>query len=164
MMNRRKSFTPGQALEKIRHFCAYQERSHFEVSEKLYSFGLNAREVDSILAELIGQDYLNEERFATMFAGGKFRVKKWGRKRIEYELRARRVSEYNIRSGMAAIDPQDYHITIGELIRKKKDMLIREGYDGFELKARTLSFLSQRGFESALVQEAYNELSDKEEV
>lgn len=158
-MNKRKSFTPGQAMEKIRHYCAYQERSHVEVKEKLFGFGLNSQEVDVILAELIGEDYLNEERFATMFAGGKFRLKKWGRKRIVYELKARKVSEYNVKLGIASIDNQDYLKTINELIQKKMALLIGEGYDGYELRARTLAYMNQKGFEPSLVQDAYKLLS-----
>jgi regulatory protein len=158
-MNKRKSFTPGQAMEKIRHYCGYQERSHVEVKEKLFGFGLNSQEVDAILAELISEDYLNEERFATMFAGGKFRVKKWGRKRIVYELKARKVSEYNVKLGIASIDHQDYLQTINELIEKKMALLIGEGYDGYELRARTFAYMNQKGFEPSLVQDAYKLLS-----
>lgn len=159
-MNRRKTFTPEQALQKIRHYCAYQERSHSEVKEKLFGFGLNTREVDSIIADLISQDYLNEERFATQFAGGKFRQKKWGKKRIVYELKARKVSDPNIRLAISAIDAQEYQKTIHELIRKRKEQLISDGYQGYELNARTLSFLTQKGYEPDQVQDAYKQLLD----
>lgn len=160
-MKARRTLTPGQALEKIRHYCAYQERSHFEVREKLFGFGLNSQEVDSILADLISEDYLNEERFATLFAGGKFRLKKWGRVRITYELKARKVSEYNVKLGIASIDSQDYLNTINELIEKKMALLIQEGYTGFELRARTIAYLNQKGFEARLVQEAYQSITMK---
>lgn len=156
-MNRRKTFTPEQAIQKIRHYCAYQERSHSEVREKLFGFGLNTREVDSIIADLISQDYLNEERFATQFAGGKFRQKKWGKKRIVYELKARKVSDLTIKLAISAIDPQDYRETLHELIRKRKEQLVRDGYQGYELSARTLSFLTQKGYETDLAQDAYRE-------
>lgn len=69
--------TPQQALQKIKNYCAYQERSHQEVKDKLYSFGLYKNEVENILGELIADNYLNEERFARQFAGGKFRMKQW---------------------------------------------------------------------------------------
>lgn len=161
-MNRRRTFTPGQSLEKIRHYCAYQERSHFEVKEKLFSFGLNTAEVDQIMATLISDNYLNEERFATMFAGGKFRLKKWGRKRILFELKNRKVSDHNIRIALAAIDAQDYQDTINDLMLKKREQLIGEGFQGYELRARTLSYLIQKGFETALLQEAFNQLSNSD--
>ena len=73
----KKSYTPLQALPKIQHFCAYQERCHSEVMDKLYSFGLNKNEVDQLVSKLIEDNYLNEERFARSFVNDKFRFNKW---------------------------------------------------------------------------------------
>ena len=83
----RITFTPDQALPKIKQFCAYQERCHSEVKDKLFSFGLTVLEVNSIISELINENYLNEERFAKLFAGGKFRIKQWGRNKIRQQLK-----------------------------------------------------------------------------
>jgi len=82
----KKRLTPQQARQTIKQYCAYQERSHFEVKTALCSHGLTIGEADEIIAELISEDYLNEERFARAFARGKFRMKKWGRVKIRYEL------------------------------------------------------------------------------
>ena len=79
--------TKEQGLEKIKPYCAYQERCHREVKEKLYSYGLRKAEVEEILSFLIEENYLNEERFAVQFAGGKFRIKQWGKKKIQYEFK-----------------------------------------------------------------------------
>ena len=97
----KKQLTPEQALQKLRHYCGYQERCHSEVKEKLYSLGVFKNEHDAIIATLIEEDYLNEERFAIAFAGGKFRVKQWGRVKIKYELKQKQVSEYSIKKGPA---------------------------------------------------------------
>src|SRR5690242_21297330 len=85
-----------KALQKIKQYCAYQERCHAEVKDKLYGMGLHRQEVDDIMAELITENFLNEERFAKAFAGGKFRVKQWGRKKIIGALKQKQVSEYCI--------------------------------------------------------------------
>lgn len=89
---------PEQAWQKIRHYCAYQERNHFEVKEKLFGFGLRKTDVDLLISRLIEEDYLNEARFAAQFAGGHFRLKKWGRVKITYELKQKRISSINIKS------------------------------------------------------------------
>lgn len=149
MVNR--TLTREQALEKIRHYCAYQERSHYEVREKLYGFGLSKVDVESLIAALIEQDFLNEERFAMLFAGGKFRQKKWGRKRIQYELKLRRISDYNIKRALSVIDPEDYRKTIDTLIEKKKTMLMDDGVKEPALSAGIISYLISRGFEMDLV-------------
>lgn len=74
----RKSFVPAKALVKIKHYCAYQERSHYETREKLYSLGLYKSQVERIMSALIEENYLNEERFSIAYAVGKFRINKWG--------------------------------------------------------------------------------------
>ena len=66
-----KQFTPEQAFQKLKQFCAYQERSHAEVKDKLYKLGVWKNKHDEIIAKLIEENYLNEERFAIAFAGGK---------------------------------------------------------------------------------------------
>ena len=100
-MFKRASLSLEQALQKLRHYCGYQERCHQEVKEKLYSLGLRKQDVETAIATLIEEDYLNEERFATQFAGGHFRLKQWGRVKIRFELKLKQVSEYNIKKALA---------------------------------------------------------------
>ena len=83
-----------QAFLKIKHYCAYQERSHKEVMGKLYDLGLFKKDAELLVSQLIEEGYLNEERFAIQFAGGKFRIKQWGKKKIVYALKEKQVSEY----------------------------------------------------------------------
>src|ERR1700754_3786363 len=122
-MIRRGALSPEQALQKLKHYCGYQERSHSEVQEKLYSFGLRKKDVEVAMATLIEENYLNEERFALQFAGGHFRLKEWGKVKIRYELKQRRVSEYCIKKALAAIDEEDYEKTLGRLAEKKWETL-----------------------------------------
>jgi len=93
-----QQFTPQQALPKAKNYCAYQERCHSEVKDKLYGFGLNKNETEQIISTLIEENYLNEERFAISFAGGHFRIKNWGRIKIKIALKQKKVSDYCIYS------------------------------------------------------------------
>ena len=74
--------SPEKAMQKLKHYCGYQERSHLEVKQKLYSLGLMKKEVEELISRLIEEGYLNEERFAIHFASGKLRIKGWGRQKI----------------------------------------------------------------------------------
>lgn len=99
-------------------FCAYQERSHHEVRNKLFEYGLFASEVDELMTQLITQGFLNEERFAKAYAGGKFRMKKWGRVKIKHELKAQGLTKNCIQRGLDEIDPTDYRKTLQQLLKK----------------------------------------------
>jgi regulatory protein len=155
----KKQLTKEQALQKLRHYCAYQERCHSEVKEKLYSLGVWKKDHDEIMASLIEDDYLNEERFAIAFAGGKFRMKQWGRVKIKYELKQKQVSEYCIKKAMKEIDEEDYMKTIHKLATEKYALLKSEQY--LIRKKKTMDFLLQKGFESDLVRLETEKITSK---
>ncbi len=139
-----------QAIISIRHFCAYQERAQQEVRDKLYELGMTKPEVEEILADLISENFLNEERFANSFAGGHFRIKSWGRLKINYALYQKKVSAYNIKMALKTIDEADYLAKLENLATKKWKSL--KGERGLSRMAKTQAFLHQRGFEPALIQ------------
>ncbi|MGZ8550812.1 MAG: regulatory protein RecX [Chitinophagaceae bacterium] len=145
----KKQLTPEQALQKLKHYCAYQERCHSEVKEKLYNLGVRKNDHDEIIAALIEKDYLNEERFAIAFAGGKFRMKKWGRVKIKYELKQKQVSEYSIKKALRQIKDEEYLAVLKKLVDEKYSLLNDEQY--LIRKKKTMDYLAQRGFESELV-------------
>jgi regulatory protein len=148
-----QKLTPGQALQKLRHYCAYQERCHSEVRDKAYGYGLNTREVDELTASLIQDDYLNEERFAIQFAGGRFRMKQWGRVKIRYELKIRRISDYCIKKALGQIGEQDYDTTFQKLVREKLQAL-RSEKNIFIKKRKLQDYLRYKGYENDLINDA----------
>ena len=147
------NLTPDQALIKIKAFCAYQERCHKEVKDKLYQFGLYGKDVDEIISTLISEDYLNEQRFAIAFAGGHFRMKSWGKVKIKYELRQKQVSDACINKALLEIDDSDYQGEIEKKARTKWDSLSSEK-NKFTKKRKMLNYLMQKGFDSKLSLEA----------
>jgi regulatory protein len=142
----KQRLTPLLAVPKIKHFCSYQERSHYEVKEKLIS-------------QLIEEDYLNEQRFAEQFTGGKFRQKQWGKIKIVYELKQKKVSEYNIKKALALIPIDDYKKTLLKLATTKWNNLKNEQYINREVK--TTHYLLQKGYEHSFIKEAIQQLKEK---
>lgn len=151
----KKPIDASQALSKAEKFCAYQERNHKEVRTKLYSYGLYKKDVEDILTQLITSGFLNEERFAKAFAGGKFRMKKWGRNKIENELRQRDISKRCIQIGLKEIDEADYRKALLELIKKKNRTLTES--NPFKRRNKLAVFLIGKGYEPELV---WNYLKD----
>ena len=148
-----QAFTPEQSLPKIKQYCAYQERCHMEVREKLYSFGLHKNEVDEIISTLITENYLNEERFAIHFAGGKFRMKQWGKIKIKQALKNKQVSEYCIRKALKEIDNNEYRQTFFKLAEQKLKTLKQEK-NIFIKKRKLQDFLMQKGYEREMITDA----------
>lgn len=148
--------SPKEALAKIQHYCAYQERSHKEVKNKLFEYGLYASEVDELISQAITDGFLNEERFAKAFAGGKFRIKKWGKLKIENELKFLGVSKRNIATGLKEIDRADYNKTLKLLLKKKAAQTTEQNL--FRRKNLIARFVIGKGYESELVWDILKEL------
>jgi regulatory protein len=159
MNQRPNTLTPAQAWEKMKGWCAYQERCQQEVYQKLRQAGLNAMEADTIIARLIEENYLNEERYAIQFAGGHFRQKKWGRQKILYALRQKQISEYCIKKAMQQIPEADYDATLVKLATAKWNAV--KTATPAQRWAKTKMYLLQKGYASSDVLATLQSLQQK---
>lgn len=159
-MMQRKQLSPEQAYEKIKHYCAYQERSHKETMDKLYTLGMRRQQAELLVSQLIEQGYLNEERFAIQYAGGKFRMKQWGRKKIEQGLKERFVSSYCIKKALAQIEDTEYETTLARLAANK--WLALKGETNIFIKMRKLQdYLLQKGYEYERVHSTVKKIKEE---
>ena len=156
--NKKKSFSVSESLARIYRYCAYQERSHQEVKNKLYEFGLTTDEVDELLTKMITEGFLNEERFAKAFAGGKFRIKKWGRLKIIRELESHGLTKKCIGRGLGEIDLSDYRKTLKNLLIKKADQT--EELNLFKKRDKVAKYAIGKGYEPEMVWEMIKDLID----
>ncbi len=156
---KKKFLTPLQAFERMKKYCAYQERSHSEVRTQLLEHGLRGNDLENILVKLIEENFLNEERFSNAFAGGKFRMKSWGKKKIEQHLKAKGVSSYNIKQSIKDIDENAYKIAMMKLLEKKAATL--KDTNLFTRKQKLSSYLISKGYESAIVYAAVKKFFEK---
>jgi regulatory protein len=155
-MNEQK-LTPQQALPKLKQFCAYQERCHSEVKEKLYNYGVYQMDAEEIISKLVEDNYLNEERFAVHFAGGKFRIKQWGRVKIKYELKQKQVSEYCIKKALAVIDENEYLKTLDKLAGIKL-LTLKHEKNIFIKRKKMQAHLRMKGYEGELITDVMKQL------
>jgi regulatory protein len=144
-----KRHTPAEALPKIQKYCAYQERHHQEVRDKLYDYGLHQNDVEQIITELITSGFLNEERYAKAFVGGKFRMKHWGKNKIVNELKFRGISKRCIQTGLKEIDDSDYRKELQKQLRKKSESTTETNI--FKKRDKVARFAIGKGYEPELV-------------
>ena len=148
--------TPKEALLKLEHFCAYQERCHAEVVSKLYSLKMTSDEIDSIVVQLIENNFLNETRFACSFARGKHRIKQWGKIRITNELKARQISSTNISLALKEISPEEYESTFENLSERCWNSIQEKNI--LKKRKKFCDYMLRRGYESNLVYDKVKEL------
>ena len=155
-MNPQKTYTVDEAQKRLESYCAYQERCHKEVTQKLYDMRMIPEARDQIIVHLLKHNFLNEERFAQAFARGKFRIKKWGKQRIQLELRRKDINKTLITIALKEISDADYYSTFHALAEKKADT-IRETNKQKKRK-KLADYLFYRGWESHLVYDKIREL------
>jgi regulatory protein len=147
---RKKKLSKEEGIQKLKHYCGYAERSHQDARQKAYSLGLWKNEVEEIVAWLISEKYLDEERYATQFASSHLNQKKWGRVKITYELKQRQVSSWCIKNALKQINEEEYLRIFQKLAGDKWALLNGEG-DKFAKKRKLQDYLLQKGFERDLV-------------
>jgi regulatory protein len=155
-MQTKKTYTVQEATRKLEHYCAYQERCHQEVRQKLESLHMIPEVIDVIIVHLLDQNFLNEERFAKTFVRGKFKIKAWGRRRLTYELKKKDISKVNINQALAEIDITEYNEVFNVLAEKRANSLTET--NKYKKKQKLIDYLLYRGWETHLVYEKAREL------
>jgi len=147
------------AKKKLEHYCAFQERCHNEVVQKLRDMKLNSNEIDEVVVHLITNNYLNEERFACSFARGKFRIKHWGKIRIVNELKYRNISQYNITKALKEIDSKDYSTTFHSISERHWENISETNI--LKKRKKFCDYFLRKGWETTIVYEKVKELEGK---
>ncbi|MBB4119301.1 regulatory protein [Mesonia hippocampi] len=158
-MSTYKTYTVEEATAKLMRYCAYQERCHKEVTQKLTEMRMTPLAQEHIITKLISDNFLNETRFAKAFARGKFRIKKWGRLRILRELKLREVSSYNIKEALKEFTENEYLENFHQLADQKIQQVKHLPY--LKQKQKLMDYLVYRGYEKPLIYEKLQELDYK---
>ena len=141
--------------KKIEHYCAYQERCHLEVTNKLNKLGVFGDEIDEYVCYLIDENFLSETRFSEAYVRGKFNNNNWGKVKISRELKLRNISAWNISNALSQINSEDYSNKLRKLCLKLVEL---NDKSEFELKNKVVKNLSYKGWEVDLVIKTLNQL------
>jgi regulatory protein len=148
----KKRLTKEQALQKLHHYCSYQERCHTEARNKLFELGISKNDHDEMIRELVRENYLNEERFAKAFVVGKFKMKEWGRKKIRQALKEKRVDHDVVEKALKKISEKDY-LEILQKLAKEKYASLKEEQNPIRRK-KTMDYLRQKGYEEGMIKDS----------
>jgi regulatory protein len=155
-MYQKKTYTVDEAKKKLEYYCVYQERCHKEVTQKLKDMSMIPEAIDVIIVHLLEHNFLNEERFAKTFVRGKFKIKKWGKRRLTLELKRKDISKVNINQALSEINEAEY-IEVFNNLAEKRLLSIKET-NKFKKRKKLADYLLYRGWESHLVYKKVNEL------
>ena len=155
----KKRYTKEQVLQKLKHYRAYQERSISDVRGKLFELRVSKNYHNEMIQSLAENNILNEKRFAIAFATGKFRINQWGKIKIRYELKQKKINEEYIKVALQQIDQKSYEAILNSMAKEKYDSLKTEQY--LIRKKKTLDHLLQKGYEADLIIKIISQLTGK---
>jgi regulatory protein len=141
--------------KKIEHYCAYQERCHLEVTNKLNKLGVFGDELDEYICYLIDEKFLSETRFCEAYVRGKFNNNNWGKVKLSRELKLRNISDWNISNALNQIKSEDYNKKLRKLCEKLVEISDKPE---FELRNKVVKNLSYKGWEIDLIIKTLNQL------
>ncbi len=145
-------------LLRIQSWCAYQERSSFETRRKLKSFGLSSESIELVIAQLISDNFLNEERFSKAYVNGKFKIKHWGLQKIKLGLKQHQVSDYNLQKALLQVDASSYEAELENMLLKKLATLTKAEHP-LQRKQKLYRFGLSKGYESHYIEKILNTLN-----
>tara|TARA_E500000331_G_scaffold340933_1_gene372771 strand:- start:158 stop:628 length:471 start_codon:yes stop_codon:yes gene_type:complete len=153
-VQKNKVYTVKEATERIQSYCAIQDRCQWDVERKMKEWNISDEIIENILTDLILDKFVDEQRFSESFCRGKFRIKKWGKVKIENELKIKKISNNCIDKGLLQIEKKEYMKVLKDLYLKKRDSL--KDTNQFIRKGKIVKHLQQKGFESKLIWELIN--------
>lgn len=152
--------TPLAALQKARKYCAFSERSHYDVALKLREWEIDEKTSNWIISELIQENFLNEERFAMSYTRGKFNQNKWGKNKIKQGLRQKKITNFLIIKALQSISDDDYYNVLKNEVQKYVKIKKLNYRNDFQ---KMLNYLSQKGFETDLIIEILKEIKKEKD-
>lgn len=148
--------SPDQVLDKMAKYCAYQERCVKDVTEKLKTYDLPAKDREAILLYLLDNRFVNDERFTKAFVKGKVNQSGWGLNKIRFHLTQKGISKELIANALQEQDAEIYRQRLIDILKAKSKTIKAES--DFERTRKLAAFAMQRGFEASLVWEVLKEV------
>lgn len=141
-----------QALSKAMDLCSKAEKCVSDIQAKLNEWGVEHSDSRKIIATLIVEKFIDEERYARYFVRDKFRFNQWGRIKIVFMLKSKNIPSPLIDEALFEIDDEAYHELLQKLLKEKskKTKFINE----YDKKGKLIRFAQSRGFEYEDITEA----------
>ena len=158
-MKSKKKISKKVAVNKAMALCSMQERCISEIKDKLNLWGIGEKDITDIILKLEKENFINEERFAKAFTKDKLRFNKWGKQKIKYALRNKKISDHNIQIALNEIINEDYNCIVKNEIQKKYNSLNQKNSP--EIKGKLLRYGSSRGYETDILYKVINSIMNE---
>lgn len=137
------------ALDRCMALCSQSEKCRSDLAKKLEKWEIEPDAAGKILTQLINERFIDEQRYANIYARDKFRLNKWGKVKIAYQLRFKKIPEELIEEALMQIDPETSEALLMKLISEKQRKINFK--NPYERNAKLMAFARSKGFETETI-------------
>ena len=136
--------TEQEAYLTLAALCARSEHCQWEMLEKMRRWELDDAALARVMARLVKERYVDDERYARAFVKDKVRYNKWGRRKVEQALWQKRIDDDIRERVLDEVDKEEYLNVLRPLLKQKRKSIKAE--NDYELKQKLVRFALGRGF------------------
>lgn len=153
-----KKVTAKEALLRLTTLCAQSEHCAYEMEEKMRRWEMTDTEIATVMEQLVKQKFVDDKRYARAFAKDKLKYNKWGRRKIDQAMWAKRIDEDTRHAVLDDISDDDYLSVLRPLLKSKRRSVKAD--NEYELNNKLARFALSRGFTFDLVRQCLGEVDD----
>ena len=146
-----REMTEQQVMQKLSALCAQAEHCSYEMTEKMRRWGIEEEVQARVMARLTEEKYIDDERYCRLFVREKIKFNKWGRRKVEQALMAKRIDRGIARRVLDEVDDEDYLAVLRPLIKSKRRQL--KPMSDYEKTGKLMRFAMSRGFTTDIIRQ-----------
>ena len=146
-----KEKTEQEAYLQLAAMCAQAEHCEQEMRDKMKRWGVEPDAQDRVVARLVNERYIDNERYTRAFVKDKIRYNKWGRRKVMQALWMKRIDDDIQRSVLDEIDDKEYIDVLVPLLKQKRKTI--KAKSDYELNQKLVRFALSRGFDFSIIRQ-----------
>jgi len=160
-----KEVTEQGAYLQLAQLCARSEHCQYELTEKMRRWGMSDEAQARVMQRLVGERYVDDERYARAFVRDKIRYNKWGRRKVEQALWMKRIDDDIRERVLGEVDDGEYIAVLKPLLQQKRKST--KAATDYELNQKLVKFALGRGFTFDIIRQCIDgdvdEVDDEED-
>lgn len=149
-----------QAFKKLAALCSKSEHCSGEMLRKMRLWGMDEEAQAEVMALLVANKFIDDERYCRFFVNDKIKYNKWGRRKIEQALWQKQMNGDIAQKILDEIDDSEYLSVLKPLL-KNKERSIKASND-YERKMKLMKFAVGRGFTIDLIRQCIDGIDDED--
>ena len=147
----KKEMTEQEAYLQLTALCAQAEHCQQEMRDKMRRWDLDETVQNRVIARLVKERYIDDERYARAFVKDKIHYNKWGRRKVQQALWQKHIDSDVQQRVLDEIDEKEYLDVLRPLLKQKRKSI--KAASDYEQNQKLVRFALGRGFSFDIIRQ-----------